>query len=203
MTEHVQVLVLTTAGGAAVPVVQQIVQSSGTTIQQQQPTITANNLTSGQQFTLVSNSGIVNSSGPSTARKSKPPGMANLDAPHLQVVVHNNANNTQFPQGLVIKQELDGTAMILKQEPVTLNIASVANLKQTGGSEAAAGAVDVKTEGESNDNSNGVGEKPPQQADSVPKTFQSKRFMCNLCERSFMHKQSLDIHMRSHTGEHF
>jgi hypothetical protein len=28
-----------------------------------------------------------------------------------------------------------------------------------------------------------------------------KKFPCHLCRRSFMHKQSLDIHMRSHTGE--
>jgi len=28
-----------------------------------------------------------------------------------------------------------------------------------------------------------------------------KKFPCHLCRRSFMHKQSLDIHMRSHTGK--
>lgn len=28
-----------------------------------------------------------------------------------------------------------------------------------------------------------------------------KKFPCHLCRRSFMHKQSLDIHMRSHTGQ--
>jgi len=36
----------------------------------------------------------------------------------------------------------------------------------------------------------GVGQDMPQ-----------KKFPCHLCRRSFMHKQSLDIHMRSHTGE--
>lgn len=30
-----------------------------------------------------------------------------------------------------------------------------------------------------------------------------KKFPCHLCRRSFMHKQSLDIHMRSHTGKNF
>jgi hypothetical protein len=36
----------------------------------------------------------------------------------------------------------------------------------------------------------------------IPLDMPQKKFPCHLCRRSFMHKQSLDIHMRSHTGNY-
>jgi hypothetical protein len=38
-------------------------------------------------------------------------------------------------------------------------------------------------------------------ASDIGADLPQKKFPCHLCRRSFMHKQSLDIHMRSHTGK--
>lgn len=53
--------------------------------------------------------------------------------------------------------------------------------------------------GSGNANNGGPGAQQPGQPGAA--TQPQKKFPCHLCRRSFMHKQSLDIHMRSHTGK--
>lgn len=120
---------------------------------------------------------------------------------------NNGLNNTVVLSGGPIQQPINiALGLGLGPGPGTSNNGGGPDPQIAGSSNNASGLNIINnTNGSGQGPGPGPGPGPGQvqgmQAAGDGTDMPQKKFPCHLCRRSFMHKQSLDIHMRSHTGK--